>query len=70
VAPGVSIVSQRVEGSVIDLAFPEARVGEDGFRRTRVFEDWLGRRWSGRRWSAELWTGRRWSGVKWSGVKW
>jgi serine protease AprX len=32
VAPGVSLVSLRVPGSALDLEFPAARVGDDGFR--------------------------------------
>ena len=32
VAPGVSLVSQRVPGSALDLEFPGARVGQHGFR--------------------------------------
>jgi serine protease AprX len=32
VAPGVSLVSLRVPGSALDLEFPAARVGQDGFR--------------------------------------
>jgi serine protease AprX len=32
VAPGVSLVSLRVPGSALDLEFPGARVGQDGFR--------------------------------------
>jgi serine protease AprX len=32
VAPGVSLVSLRVPGSALDLEFPAARVGADGFR--------------------------------------
>jgi serine protease AprX len=32
VAPGASVVSVRAPGSTIDNQFPQARVGEDGFR--------------------------------------
>ena len=32
IAPGVAIVSERVAGGFLDEAFPEARIGETGFR--------------------------------------
>ena len=34
VAPGVDIVSVRAPGSALDMLYPAARIGEDGFRGT------------------------------------